>query len=304
MKTDRLYAITLHLLNHGKTTAAELAGKFEVSLRTIQRDMDSLCEAGIPIIAETGASGGYYLPDSFRMNAQTATEEDYRCILTALKGFSTAMDDPRIDTAVEKISALAKQPDDSVVLDFSVLRETDNGFLETLQEAIKRKRTVRFRYTNAENCTRVHTVEPVAVIYRWYAWYLLAYSTVKNDYRTYKLVRMDELEITESEFTKEHGSTEAILKEHSRSNAQKTAEIKIRCKPEARAKAIEYLNGTVTAEYSGGECDMTVSVIETEHFWFGTVLSLGDGIVIEEPEHIRNRIREAAEKILSLYKEL
>lgn len=302
MRTDRLYAITVYLLNHGKTSASELARKFEVSLRTIQRDIDSLCEAGIPIAAETGSAGGYYLMDSFRMDAQTATEEDYSYILTALKGFSTAMDSPGIDAAVEKIAALTKKRDDSVVLDFSVLREVDNHLMQTLQDAIKRKKTVRFNYTNAENIAGVHIVEPIAVIYRWYAWYLLAYSTVKNDYRTYKLVRMNGLEMTESDFTKEHNDTDTILKECSKNTSQKTTEIQVHCKPEARAKAIEYLNGKITAEYSNGECDMTLHVIETEHFWFGKILSLGDGIVIKEPEHIRQRIIEAAEKLLSLYK--
>lgn len=246
MRTDRLYAITLYLLNHGKTSAAKLAQKFEVSIRTIQRDIDSLCEAGIPVVAETGAAGGYYLADSFRMDAQTATEDDYSYILTALKGLSTAMDNPRIDTVLEKISALAGKKDDSIILDFSVLREADNSLMQTLQEAIKGKRAVRFRYTNAENISRVHTVEPVAVIYRWYAWYLLAYSTVKDDYRIYKLVRMDEVEITQQHFTKEHDSTDAILKEHSEKNAQEVIEIKVRCRPEARAKAVEYLNGKIT----------------------------------------------------------
>lgn len=191
MRTDRLYAITVYLLNHGKTSASELAKKFEVSIRTIQRDVDSLCKAGIPVVAETGVNGGYYLTDSFKMDAQTATDEEYSYILTALKGFSTAINSPRIDNAIEKISSLTKKKDDSVILDFSVLREMDNNLIQMLQDAIKTRNAVRFGYTNTENIFRIHTVEPIAVIYRWYAWYLLAYSTVKSDYRTYKLVRMN-----------------------------------------------------------------------------------------------------------------
>ncbi len=302
MRTDRLYAITVYLLNHGKTSASELAKKFEVSIRTIQRDIDSLCKAGIPVVAETGATGGYYLMNSFKMDAQTATDEEYSYILTALKGFSTAINSPRIDTAIEKISSLTKKKDDSVILDFSVLREMDSNLLQMLQEAIKTRKAVRFGYTNAENISRIHTVEPIAVIYRWYAWYLLAYSIIKNDYRTYKLVRMNGLEITDLEFTREHDTADTILREYENTDSQKVTEIKVRCKADARAKAIEYLNGIITAEYSDGECDMTLYVIETEHFWFGTILSLGDGIIIKEPEHIRQRILEAAEDIVSLYK--
>lgn len=271
-------------------------------MRTIQRDMDSLCQAGIPIIAETGVAGGYYLADAFKMNAQTATDEDYSYILTALKGFSTAMGSPRIGAAIEKVSALTKYKNDSVILDFSVLREGDNALLQLLQAAIQKRNPVSFEYINAENISRIHTVEPIAVVYRWYAWYLLAYSAVKDDYRTYKLVRMGNAEIIDAPFSKEHPNAETILRENDKKVPQQCTKIHIRCKREARAKAIEYLNGKVTAEYENGDCDMTLYVIETEHLWFGTILSLGDGIIIKEPEHIRRRILEVAEKILSLYK--
>lgn len=118
MKIDRLYAITVYLLNHGKTSASGLAGKFEVSVRTIQRDIDTLCRAGIPIVAETGASGGYYLSETYHMDRHTATQEDYSFILTALKGFSSAMGNPQIDATLEKVSSLTRNQDDSIILDF------------------------------------------------------------------------------------------------------------------------------------------------------------------------------------------
>ena len=76
--------------------------------------------------------------------------------------------------------------------------------MQMLQTAVIEKRTVAFKYTNNNNETRIHSVEPIAVIYRWYAWYLLAYSKTKNDYRTYKLVRMSNLEITDQPFVKKN----------------------------------------------------------------------------------------------------
>ena len=100
----------------------------------------------------------------------------------------------------EKVLALASEDSREMILDFSVLREGDEKLLQMLQKAIRYKKTVKFVYTNQKNERRTHVVEPVAVIYRWYAWYLLAYSTVKNDYRIYKLLRMENAEITEQEF--------------------------------------------------------------------------------------------------------
>ena len=77
MKKDRLYAVTLYLFNHGKTSASELAKHFEVSVRTIQRDIDVLCQAGIPICAFTGTNGGYEILSDFKMNNQLASEDEY-----------------------------------------------------------------------------------------------------------------------------------------------------------------------------------------------------------------------------------
>ena len=82
MRTDRLYAITVYLMNHGKTSAGELARRFEVSVRTIQRDMDSLCAAGIPIAATAGINGGYELVERFTLNNQIISRQDYSYILT------------------------------------------------------------------------------------------------------------------------------------------------------------------------------------------------------------------------------
>ena len=235
------------------------------------------------------------------MDRHTATQEDYSFILTALKGFSSAMGNPQIDATLEKVSSLTRNQDDSIILDFSVLREGDEILLKTLRTAIRDKHPVSFTYTNSENITRLHTVEPIAVIYRWYAWYLLAYSTVKKDYRTYKLVRMSDAVISDLPFTAQHASPEEILRESDRKSPQPSTEVIVRCKSEAKSKAIEYLNGKILRTYENGDCEMLLEVMEKEHFWFGTLLSLGSGVEILAPEHIRVRVLDAAKEIVSLY---
>lgn len=300
-KIDRLYAITMYLLNNGKATARELSIKFEVTVRTIQRDIDSICQAGIPVVAETGVNGGYYISENWRMDAHTATTEDYSNILTALKGYYSAMNSSKINGTIEKITSLIKNPNDEIILDFSVLREGDNQLMQILQNAIKTKHLISFEYTNTDSITRIHTVEPIAMIYRWYAWYLLAYSTVKYDYRTYKLIRMRDAKIVDVLITNVHKSAEEILRDNDKKIPQKHTEITVHCKSKVRAKAFEYLNGKITNEYDNGDCDMTLYVIENEHLWFGMLLSLGDGIEIIAPEHIRNLILETAKRIVSLY---
>mgnify|MGYP001186066851 CR=1 FL=1 len=304
MKIDRLYAITVYLLNHGKTSSSVLARRFEVSVRTIQRDIDALCLAGIPVIADTGASGGYELTDTFSMERHAATKADYAHILTALRGLATATNDPKVSATLEKLSALSGPDESGIILDFSILREGEEHLLQTLQTAIRQKHAVSFSYTNAENVTRTHTVEPIAAVYRWYAWYLLAYSRVRGDYRTYKLVRMHDLEITDSTFTREHDNADVILHTIDQKDPRPVTTVKARCKAEAKARAIEYLSGVITEELENGDALMTLHVIESEAFWLSMLLSLGDSVEVLEPEHIRHRILTAAEGLVKLYQKL
>lgn len=125
MKIDRLYAITVYLLNHGKTSASGACREIRGIRPHHPAGHRRPLRAGIPIVAETGASGGYYLSEAFHMDRHTATQEDYSFILTALKGFSSAMGNPQIDATLEKVSSLTRNQDDSIILDFSVLREGD-----------------------------------------------------------------------------------------------------------------------------------------------------------------------------------
>lgn len=162
MKIERLYAITIYLLNHGRTSAKELSRHFEVSLRTIQRDMDSLCLAGIPVVSVAGAAGGYEISGGFKLNQEYATPEDYSNILTALKGLVSATGDPKAKHTLEKITYAARAEEQGIILDFSVLREGDQAALQLLQSAVAERRTVEFTYTNNDNETRTHSVEPVA----------------------------------------------------------------------------------------------------------------------------------------------
>lgn len=301
MKTERLYAITVYLLNHGRTSARHLADHFEVSLRTIQRDMDSLGLAGIPITACTGAKGGYEIAEQFRLDHQLATSDDRACILTALRGLVSATGDPKAKGTLEKVSCIAAHADNGLVLDFSVLREAGADLLPRLQSAVLERRVVRFTYTNNDNVTRVHQVEPVAVVYRWYAWYLLAYSTVKNDYRFYKLVRMQDVELTDRPFGREHEPAAAILEKSDRADSRRYRSVLVKCKRSARARVSEYLSGTVIEETPGGDALMELTVVENEQLWIGTLLSLGNQVEIVSPEDVRKRVLDAAEKIVAMY---
>ena len=302
MKIERLYAIMIYLLNHGRTSAGELAKHFEVSVRTIQRDMDSLCLSGIPIAASAGAAGGYEISDQFQLDRHPATPDDYSYILTALRGLVSATGDQRARQLMEKISHVSKQDDSSIILDFSVLREGDPAVLQMLQSAVASKRAVEFVYTNNNSETRSHQVEPIALLYRWYAWYLLAYSKVRQDYRTYKLVRMNELRVTDEPFVKEHEPADTILKRTDGTDSRLYTEVLVRCTETAKSRVMEYLKACILENLPDGGALMKLTVVENEQLWIGTLLSLGDQAEVISPDRIRCRLVRAASEIISLYR--
>lgn len=303
MKSDRLYAITVYLLNHGRTSAAELARHFEVSVRTVQRDIDSLCLAGIPIAAIQGSNGGYEISGRFKLDSQFVSKEDFSYIAAAVKGLNTAMGDKKAHRIYEKLSSMSDKNDMGLILDFSVLREGDEKLLQSLQSAVLNKNIIRLLYTNVSGETKLHNLEPIAVIFRWYAWYLLAYSYEHQDYRTYKLVRMKELEVSDRVFSHKHKSAEEILEDCNneyRRNAEQTL-IKIRCESNAIDRIKEYLNADVIKISGDGWAVMEFNVIESEQWWIGFIMSLGKSVEILEPEHIRKRVLNSAREIISLY---
>ena len=189
-----------------------------------------------------------------------------------------------------------------MILDFSILREGDANILQLLQTAIAQKHAVTFSYTNNDNQTCLHCVEPIAVLYRWYAWYLLAYSKAKKDYRTYKMVRMREVTLTSQPFEQEHAAADMILEENDRNDSRQYTQLLLKCQESAKMRVIEYLKGTVLDSNPDGSFLIKAAIVENEHLWLGTLLSLGDAVEVLSPEHVRTRLLTSAEKIVALYK--
>lgn len=305
MKIDRLLGITIFLLNREKVSTRTLVDKFEVSKRTIQRDIETLNMSGIPIVSTYGVGGGYEILDSFKMERQVACNSDYSFILIALKGLSTAYDNPKIDAALEKILSVPDKNamQSSIFLDFGVLREgaNTNEQINILERSISEKIAVSFNYTNAEGDTSYRVVEPIALTYKWYSWYVFGFCTVKNDYRLFKLVRVNKLSSTGKPFLKEHENSNILLSRQELYDTRKYIDIKLFCKAEIKIQSMEYLKGIVGKEYDNGDFISHLHVPESEHLWFSTLLSLGNKAIVLEPQVLKQRLCEKAKEILESY---
>jgi len=301
MKIDRLMGIVVYLLNNGRTSAQKLAEEFEVSKRTIMRDLESLDQAGIPIQSFYGVEGGYQIMDSFVLEKQVATSHEYDWILTALKGMSSAYASKSLEQTLAKVKSFHHTEDTSVSVDLSVAREDGkiNEQLKVLENAIRKKCVVRFSYTNSHDELKQIQAEPVCLQYKWYNWYLIGYYEKYQDYCMFKLVRMDNLQITDIKNTKIHNLSDIKM----RDSNEKFIHIRIYGKAIVKAKCREYLNGRIIQEFENGDFEFCFSVPEHETFWYGVVLSLGNKVKIIEPPEMKERIIKTCKEILMEYEE-
>ncbi|MDP4147070.1 MAG: WYL domain-containing protein [Bacillota bacterium] len=303
MKISRLLGETIYLLNHGRTSAQFLAQHFEVSTRTIMRDIDTLCMAGIPVVSSYGTDGGYEIMDTFKMQQQVAGEIDYNYVICALEGLASAYANKDIEATLEKMKSLSTGEDKTVIMDLSVVHENrdTNQMLFILNQFIQSKRSISFLYTNCKNEQKEIEVEPVATIYKWYNWYLIGYSSKHQDYRMYKLIRMDTLKILEKENTRVHDlkKVEDIFQEPV--DDRKKFRILLYCDGSLKSKCREYLNGRVCKEYSNGDFEYELIVPENEQFWYGVILSFGKKAKVISPIELVNRIKENCMDMMQMY---
>lgn len=299
MKIDRLISIILYLLNHGRTSAQKLAEEFEVSPRTIVRDLESLDQAGIPIQSFCGVDGGYQIMDSFVLEKQVATSHEYDWIVTALRGMASAYASKSLKQALAKMQSINPARDAVVSVDLGVAREDDNinEQLLLLEDAIKEKGVVRFSYTNSHDEVKEIQVEPVCLQYKWYNWYLIGYHETYQDYCMFKLVRMDRLQTTGQKFTNAHDPSAIRFKDSSDDIVQ----VRLRGKAVIKAKCREYLNGRITQEYENGDFEFTFSAPRHETFWYGALLSFGNKVHVLEPPEIQERIVRTCREIQMEY---
>ena len=201
MKMDRLIGILSILLQRDKVTAPELAEQFEVSRRTIQRDIESLCRAGIPISTAQGTGGGISIMEGYRVDRTVLTAPEMQAILAGLRSLDSVSGTRRYAQLMEKLSAGTGGlvPGGAhMLIDLSSWYKTSlPPKIELIQGAIEQRRTIRFTYFSPKG-ESVRTVEPCYLVFHWSTWYVWGWCRLRGDFRLFKLNRMTELVAGES----------------------------------------------------------------------------------------------------------
>ena len=194
MKIDRLIGILSILLQEEKTTAPELAERFEVSRRTINRDIEDLCKAGIPIKTAQGTGGGISIMDGYRMDRTILSSKDMQMILAGLRSLDSVSGSRYYSQLMEKIQTGSSEfisGRDSMLIDLSSWYKGSLApKIEVIQSAIENRRIIRFKYY-APSGESNRRVEPYYLVFQWSSWYVWGWCLERKDYRLFKLNRMD-----------------------------------------------------------------------------------------------------------------
>lgn len=304
MKIDRMLEIIIYLLNHDNVPASYLAERFHVSVRTIQRDMVSISSIGIPVYAEGGKYGGYSILPTYKMKNSSIKSDEQQMIRKALESLATSYTNDTLKSLIEKYNAvIEKEGGQKVFWDFGVTKENaqvqDRNQL--LEQAIAERKQVAFEYRNANGERSNPSVEPLAIHYKWYSWYLFAYSEEKKQYRTFKVARMQNLKILTKVSTLKHGDVEKLMKESEQAYYQTCIHIEVQFSPEEAGLMQEYFPDCPVEQMTETTSRIFIDVPAKERLWKALLLSFGNKVKIIGPEEYKQELIETAQKFLSNY---
>lgn len=292
MQMNRLFEIVYLLLDKKNMTAKELALHFEVSTRTIYRDIEALVFAGIPIYSERGKNGGVRLLENYVLNKGIILEKEQNEILYALKSLK-AVNYSNTEAILLKLRSIFNKPaEDWIEIDFSSYGEIKNTLFENIKEALINKKIVKFYYYNSKSEKSLRKAEPLKIWFKERAWYLFAYCHEKKDIRQFKMTRIRDLVLTEEHFERSLGKLDISDKSDTPERIKILVEID---RSQAYRVYDEFCEKNIRSKPDG---NFEVVIENYENEWlYGYMLSYGEYLTVLEPERIRNILYEKVNKM-------
>ena len=304
MKVDRILGIIIHLLNYDNVSASYLAERFHVSVRTIQRDIVNISEIGIPIYANSGKLGGYSILPTYKIKNSNIKADEHQIIIKALESLSTSYTNDTLKNLIEKYNLLIdKEGGKKIFWDFGVTKENQQvqEINELLESAISTNHFVSFEYRNSNSEKSSQYVQPLAIHYKWYAWYLFAYSAEKEGYRTFKVARIHNIAISEQISQKNHGDIKKLMYEAEMGYYKTCIRIELRFASEECGLMREYFPDYQIEQLSDKEFRMYIEVPAKERLWKALLLSFGNKVRVISPESYKKELIETANAFISNY---
>ena len=307
MKVDRLVSIIMILLEKDRIGAQELAERFEVSPRTIYRDIDAINMAGIPVRSVSGVGGGFEIMPDYKVEKKVFSAADLSAILTGLSGLSGMMQGAELTNALAKVRSFIpadKARDielkaNQICIDLSPWAGNRNiqSYLELIKAALRESRLLTFEYVAHHGNKTTRTVEPYQLVLKSSHWYLQGYCHKRNDFRLFKLSRMSNLQMEEETFTPRDYEKPQLDFADILETMQ--TRIKIRIHKSVMDRMLDYCAYEDFSPDGEDHYIVDFPFIENEYY-YDILLSFGDKCECLEP-HIRKEMKRKIQEIATLY---
>jgi len=308
MKIDRLVSIIMILLEKERIGAQELADKFEVSPRTIYRDIDAINRAGIPVCSTPGVGGGFEIMQRYKIDQKVFSTADLSAILMGLSSLSNMIRGDELVNALAKVKSFipADRANDielkanQIYVDLSPWMGNRNiqPYLEMIQTALRESRLLSFEYTDRYGNKTARTAEPYQLVLKNSQWYWQGYCHKRNDFRLFKLSRISNLQIQEEVFTPREYQKPQL--DFSDILATMQTRIKIRIHKSAMDRVLDFCSYEHFSPDGDEHYIVRFPFIENDYY-YNVLFSFGDQCECLEPHHIRTEMKRRIQDIAALY---
>ncbi len=301
MKTERLIGILSVLLQKEQVTAPELAEMFEVSRRTISRDIDALSAAGIPLYTLQGTGGGIRIMPGYRFDRTVLTNKDMQELLTGLRSLDSISGTNRYVQLMEKLSAGSSvvRADSHILINLAAWNKTAvSQKIELIRMAAEQGKKLHFHYSSPKGESE-RVIEPYDLVFEWSRWYVWGWCETRQDYRLFKLNRMTEIR-TGDPFVKRDAplpdlSNEKVFPEQYR--------VKAVVQPAYRWRVLEEYGPESMTEMPDGTFLFSFGFTDRQSI-LSWILSFGEGIELLEPADLRGKLKQFGEHLTEKYRDM
>lgn len=290
----------MYLNNRGRVTAKELADKYEVSIKTIQRDIESIDRSGVPIISYKGQDGGYEIIDKYKISSSAMKKEDVYLITKLLEGLNSTYNSKDIITLKEKFKAIESKEDfsDKFIMDFSSWGTGDKTKkkLEIIDKGFSAKKTIFFEYINLNGEISNRVIEPLRLVFKSFNWYLYGFCLKKNDNRIFKVRRMNNLELGEKFYSDRSINLAPLFNDRE----DNVIDIKLKITDSFTKKLDDYFDEYELTSKDGTNI-LNIS-LPLDEWVYGMILGFGNQAEVMAPLSLRKHIKGKIEEMNKIYK--
>ena len=310
MKVDRLVSMIMILLEKRRVGAQELAAMFEVSPRTVYRDMEAINQAGIPVRSIPGVGGGFEIMPGYKVDRKAFSADDLSALLMGLNNLSGVMQGDVFTHALAKVrSFIPAEQARAIELKASQVcidpRPWMGGghiaqHLDTIKEALQQSRLLSFTYTDGHGNRTERTVEPVQLVLKSNHWYVHAFCRSRNAFRLFRLSRMSELHMLDEAFAL-RDCPKPTLELDELPEALQT-DIRLRVHASGLDRVLDFCPPERVTPDGTEHYLVNYPFIERDYF-YDMLLSFGDKCVCLAPEHVRDELRRRIQRMARIYGE-